>query len=327
MSALVDSSAELDSLYAQANNPPMTDLNDIVVFARVARERSFTRAADALQMPKSTVSERVARLEQRLGVRLLERTTRSIRLTPSGTAYFSRVARVVQELDDAEAAVTAAHNVARGVLRVASPLLFAQVFLADVVSEYLVRFPEVQVELVVADRAFDVVEEGLDAAIHLHVLGAMDAQVVARKLGMGERHCVASPAYLSARGAPRSIEDLAQHDCLASGPSRHATWDFVREGRTRTVAVDARYGVSSVELVHRAALAGHGIAVLPSFLCAGDLAAGRLVDVLDGWSPTEVVVHLVYPSHRHLSARVRAFVDLVVERSPTFPSSLPDSLR
>lgn len=275
-------------------------------------------------MPKSTVSERVARLETKLGVRLLERTTRSLRLTASGTAYFGRVARVVQELEEAEAAVTAAHKVPSGVLRVASPLLFAQVFLADVVSEYLARYREVQVELVVADRSFDVVEEALDVAVHFNVLGQMDAQVVARKLGIGDRRCVASPTYLAARGAPKSPAELAEHDCLTTGPTRHVTWEFEREGRTKSVAITARYAVSAVGLVHRAALAGHGITVLPSFLCATDLATHRLEPVLEGWSPGEVSVHLVYPSHRHLSARVRAFVDLVVERLPSFPSHLVD---
>jgi DNA-binding transcriptional LysR family regulator len=297
------------------------DLNDIMVFVRVARERSFTRAATALGMPKSTVSERVARLEAKLGVRLLERTTRSLRLTASGTAYFGRVSCVVQELEDAEAAVTAAHKVPRGLLRVASPSLFAHVFLADVLSEYLTRYPDVQVELVLADRPFDVVEEALDVAIHLQMHGAMDANVVARKLGIGERNCVASKEYVAARGTPKTPADLTHHDCLMSGQTRTATWDFEREGQLESVSVTARYAVSAVDLVHRAALRGHGIAVLPSFLCANDVATGKLVLVLEGYTAAEVVVHLVYPSHRHLSARVRAFVDLVVERLPSFPSS------
>jgi len=298
----------------------MTNLNDILVFARVAHERSFTKAAQTLGMPKSTVSERVARLEAKLGVRLLERTTRSLRLTASGSAYFARVSRIVQELDEADAAVTAAHAMPRGLLRVGSPLLFAQVFLADVTSEYLARYPDVQVELVVADRAFDLLEEGLDVAVH--VLGAMDAQHVARKLGIGERVCVAAPGYVAARGMPAAPADLGEHDCLASGPSGQVTWTFEREGASHAIAIVARYAVSSIELVHRAALAGHGIAVLPSFLCANDLERGKLVPVLREWSPGEVSVHLVYPSSRHLAARVRAFVDLVIERLPAFPSSV-----
>jgi DNA-binding transcriptional LysR family regulator len=151
----------------------------------------------------------------------------------------------------------------------------------------------------------------------------MDVQVVARKLGIGARVCVASPAYVAARGSPKSPDELVDHDCLVVGPSRLITWPFEHDARTHAIAVTARYAVSSVELVHRAALAGHGITVLPTFLCAGDLATGRLVAVLDGWSPGEVAVHLVYPSHRHLPLRVRAFVDLVVERMPSFPHASP----
>jgi DNA-binding transcriptional LysR family regulator len=303
----------------------MADLNDIVVFAKVAREGSFSRAARALGMPRSTVSERVARLESTLGVRLLERTTRSLRLTASGSAYFGHVSRIVQELEEAEAAVTAAHKSPRGVLRVASPLLFAQVFLAEVVSEYLARYPDVKIELIVADRAFDVLDEGLDVAVH--ALGTLDAQLVARKLGIGERYCVASPAYLEARGMPSTPEELRSHACLVIGPERATTWAFESDGATESVTIAARYAVTSVELVHRATLAGHGVAVLPSFLCANDLASGRLVRVLAPWSAGETTVHLVYPSHRHLSARVRAFVELVLERLPAFPSSGVDSRR
>ena len=135
-------------------------------------------------------------------------------------------------------------------------------------------------KLIVADRAFDILEEGLDVAVH--VLGMMDTQLV-------------------------------------NGPIRNVTWRFEREGHTRAIAVLARYAVTSVELVYRAALAGHGLAILPAFLHANDVAGGKLVRVLDGWSTEDTAVHLVYPSHRHLSARVRAFVDLVVERLPVFP--------
>jgi DNA-binding transcriptional LysR family regulator len=149
----------------------------------------------------------------------------------------------------------------------------------------------------------------------------MDAQHVARKLGIGERYCVAAPSYVVARGMPQTPADLGEHDSLVSGPTRQLTWTFEKAGASHAVAVVARYAVSSLELVHRAALAGHGIAVLPAFLCANDLERGTLVHVLDGWSPGEVAVHLVYPSSRHLSARVRAFVDLVIERLPSFPSA------
>mgnify|MGYP001036893956 FL=1 len=296
----------------------MADLNDIAAFTAVARALSFTKAARTLQMPKSTVSERVSRLEARLGVRLLERTTRSLRLTPSGAAYFAQVGRIVHELEEAEAAVTAAHKTPRGVLRIGCPLLFAQSFLSDVVATYLSRYPEAQVELVVADRPFEIVEEALDVAIH--VVGPIDAQLVARKLGIGGRVCVASPAYVEKHGRPGRPLDLAEHACLVNGPTRSMTWTFEREGEAQPVVVNARYAVTSFELVYRATLAGLGYATLPAFLCVNDIESGRLIRVLDDWSAGETTLHLVYPSHRHLAARVRAFVDLVVERLPSFPS-------
>ena len=296
----------------------MNDLNDIMVFARVARERSFTRAAKSLGMPKSTVSERIARLKAQLNVRLIERTTRTLRLTVSGEAYFARVARIVQELEEAEAAVSAAHKLPRGTLRVASPMLFAQVFLADVVSEYLTKFPEVHVELIAADRSFDVLEEKLDVAVH--VLGALDAQLVARKLAIGDRYLVASADYVARHGTPATPPDLLDHACVVVGAACSITWTFEADGQTRAVSLVGRYAVTSIELAHRATVAGHGIALLPAFMCLGELATGRLVRVLEPWrAGGEIAIHLVYPSHRHLPARVRSFVDLVLERLPAFP--------
>ena len=305
----------------------MSDLNDIMVFVRVARERSFTRAGAALGIPKSTVSERVARLEAQLGVRLLERTTRSLRLTESGNEYYARVEKVVNDLEEAEAAVTAAHNTPRGVLRIGSPLLFAQIFLGDVIADYMKQFPDVQVELVAADRAFDVLQEELDVAIH--VLGQMDAQIIARKLGVGERFCVATPEYLAKRGVPKTPADLADHSCIANGPTRSVTWTFERDRQTRPVSILARYCITSISQVQQAALAGLGITVLPSLICATELENGRFVRVLEDWTVPDTVVHLVYPSHRHLSARVRTFVDFVVERLPSLPEKLfgPQSVR
>jgi DNA-binding transcriptional LysR family regulator len=153
----------------------------------------------------------------------------------------------------------------------------------------------------------------------VHIVGPIDAQLVARKLGIGGRVCVASAAYVRDRGRPESPRELADHACVVNGPARNVTWTFEREDETTAVPIRARYSVTSYELAYRATLAGVGFAVLPAFLCTDDLAQGRLVRALEGWSAGETVAHLVYPSHRHLAARVRAFVDLVVERLPAFP--------
>src|SRR5450432_2825569 len=179
----------------------MQDLNEIAIFARVVREQSFTKAARALGIPKSTVSERVSRLEERLGVRLIERTTRHVRPTAAGAAYYERAARIVAEIEEADAAVTDIHRSPKGLLRVASPLLFGHAFMGDFVAEFLVTHPEIEVELIVADRRFRVVEEGLDLAIH--VLGSIEASLIARKIGTAERMCVANPSYLEKHPPPK----------------------------------------------------------------------------------------------------------------------------
>jgi len=295
----------------------MQDLNEIAIFARVVKEESFTKAAHALGLPKSTVSERVSRLEERLGVRLLERTTRHVRPTAAGAAYYERAARVVAEIEEANAAVTDIHRSPKGLLRIGSPLLFGHAFLGDFVAQFLVAHPEVEVELIVADRRFDVVEEGLDLAVH--VIGPIEASLIARKIGSAERMCVASPAYLAQREAPKAPKDLLKHSCLVSSNDRRATWVFSKEGRSESIAIQGRYSVNSVQLALNAALRGAGIAVLPAFFCVEALRAGHLSPVLEGWSLGRSEIHVVYPGSRHLSARVRLFVDALIDRFTHLP--------
>ncbi|HET7538787.1 MAG TPA: LysR family transcriptional regulator [Polyangiaceae bacterium] len=295
----------------------MQDLNEIAIFARVVKEESFTKAARALGLPKSTVSERVSRLEERLGVRLLERTTRHVRPTAAGAAYYERAARVVAEIEEANAAVTDIHRSPKGLLRIGSPLLFGHAFLGDFVAEFLVAHPEVEVELIVADRRFDVVEEGLDLAVH--VMGPIEASLIARKIGSAERMCVASPAYLCQREPPKAPKELLKHSCLVSSNDRRATWVFSKEGRSESIAIQGRYSVNSVQLALSAALHGAGIAVLPAFFCAEALRAGHLAPVLEDWSPGRSEIHVVYPGSRHLSARVRLFVDALIDRFTRLP--------
>jgi DNA-binding transcriptional LysR family regulator len=295
----------------------MQDLNEIAIFARVVREESFTKAARALGLPKSTVSERVSRLEERLGVRLLERTTRHVRPTPAGAAYYERAARVVAEIEEANAAITDIHHSPKGLLRVGSPLLFGHAFLGDFVAEFLVRHPEVEVELIVGDRRFDVVEEGLDLAIH--VLGPIEASWVARKLGSADKLCVASPTYLARHGAPTIPKDLLDHSCIVSTSDRRANWIFSKEGRSESISIQGRYSVNSVQLALTAALRGAGIAVLPAFFSSGALRAGHLSPVLEDWTLGHSDIHVVYPGNRHLSARVRLFVDELIDRFTSLP--------
>jgi DNA-binding transcriptional LysR family regulator len=306
--------------------PRVLELNDMVVFARVVREGSFTGAARALGIPKSTVSQRVARLEARLGVRLLQRTTRSVRCTDAGLAYSERCARIVAAAEEADAAASEGHGSLRGRIRVCATQIFAHFFLPSVVAEYMRAHPEAEVDVVLRDGPVDVVEEGLDLAIR--VGRVTRSGVVARRIGVADQVLCASPAYARAHGLPRTPGELQRFECilyegLAAVP---ATWRLERGREVHPVRPRGRLTVGSIPLAHRAALDGLGIATIPRFLCADDCRAGRLVPVLDGWTSMRVPIHVVYPTRRHMPGRVRAFLDLLVARfagATRWPTAAP----
>lgn len=281
-------------------------LDEMAVFVSVVSAGSFTAAAKALSMPNSTVSRRVANLEARLGVRLLERTTRSMRLTEVGEEFYARATAVVRDARDAEAAARERDSVPRGLLRISAPALFSQAKLLPAVVEYLRRFPECEVDLVPTARRVDLVSEGFDLAFRGGDLD--DSSLVARKLDLGPAVICASPAYLSNRGTPERPSDLASHDCICWGSHSGPTWQFQR---ARPVDVRGRLTVGTPELAHAAALRGAGIARLPGFLIQPDVAEGRLVPLLQRWAGSTVFLHALFPSKRHLSPKIRAFLDIV----------------
>ncbi|MEZ4325012.1 MAG: LysR family transcriptional regulator [Polyangiales bacterium] len=284
----------------------MADLNELQVFAQVAALGSFTRAAAELDMPKSTVSRKVSELEARLGVRLLQRTTRKLSLTEAGHTYFAHAQRVLAELEEAELAVTRMQDAPRGLLRVTAPLNFNH--LAPVVAVFLQRFPEVQVELVCADRVVDLVHEGFDVAVRVGALS--DSSLIARSLGSVESHLVASPAFLAAHGAPANPSELSRLPALGFGVgSMRPTFRLVRAGAEVAVQVTPRLVVNDFVFLDEAARAGLGVALLPLFRCAEDLESGALVRVLPEWCSPPIPLHAVYPSTRHLSPKVSAFLD------------------
>lgn len=282
------------------------DLNALRVFAKVVEAGSFVGAARELDLPKSTVSRRVAALEARLGARLLQRTTRKLSLTDAGRAYYEHAARALAEVDAAERAVTQLAEVPRGKLRVTTPLNFG--FLAPIVADFAIRYPEVEVELVGTDRVIDLIEEGFDLAIRAGKL--RDGSLVGRRIGALERYLVASPGYVKRHGRPKQPEDLRDHECLIfGGSSDGATWKLVRGGQTRTVRVTGRLVVNDFEFLDEAARRGLGLALLPVHRCADDLRDGTLVRVLPDWCAPGQPLSAVYPSARHLAPKVRAFLD------------------
>ncbi len=295
------------------------DLNDILVFTKVVQAGTFVGAARALGMPKSTVSRKVSELEERLGARLLQRTTRKLNLTDVGRTYYQHAARVVAEVEEAERVVTKMQEAPCGLLRVTMPLNFG--FLAPIMASFMQRYPEVQLELVGADRIIDLIEEGFDVAIRAGDLH--DSSLVARSLGTLKSFLVASPAFLKRHGTPKKPEDIEPLQTVVFGAGTERTgFRLIREGKAITVRVKPRLIVNDYEFLDEAARSGLGIAVLPLFRCIDDLRKKKLVRVLPEWFAREIPLHVVYPSTRHMSPKVKAFLDHVREQMTPPPWEL-----
>jgi DNA-binding transcriptional LysR family regulator len=295
------------------------DLNEILVFTRVVQAGSFTTAARVLGMPKSTVSRKVSDLEERLNARLLQRTTRKLSLTDAGRTYFDYGARIVAELEDAERAVGSLQTTPRGLLRVTAGV--NSTYLGDIVADFLQRYPEVRLELLCTGRSVDLVEERFDLGIRAGALA--DSTLIARSLGKVSWYLVATPAYLKKRGRPRSPDDLKGHDCLLFGAgSAMVTLRLESDDQAAQVAVPARMLVSDFDILHAVAAAGIGIALLPAFRCLDDLRAHRLEHVLRDWSAPPTPIHAVYPTSRHVSPKVKAFVEHLQQRMTPPPWEL-----
>jgi DNA-binding transcriptional LysR family regulator len=282
------------------------DLNEIAIFTRVVQAGSFTAAAKLLGMPKSTVSRKVSDLEDRLRARLLQRTTRKLSLTDAGRTYFDYGVRIVHELEAAEHAVGSLQDQPRGALRVTAGV--NQSWLGSIVADYMKRYPDVQLELVCTGRSVDLVEERFDVGIRYGALA--DSSLVARRLGSVASFLAASPAYLKKRRRPRTPDELQQHDCLLFGSGSTTVAIRLDRGEESVqTSVHARLLVNDIDIVHAAAAAGRGIALIPAFRCSEELRAGRLERVLREWNAPSIPVHVVYPTARHLSATVKSFVE------------------
>lgn len=300
------------------------DLSQIFVFARVAECGSFSAAARLLGMPKSTVSRKVSELEERLGARLVQRTTRKLSLTDAGRTYHRHAARIMAELEDADAAVSQMQSEPRGLLRVTAPLSFSM--LGPMITDYMAQHPRVQVHLVCTDRVVDLVEEGFDLAIRAGRLA--DSSLIARPLGKLRWVVVAAPDYCARHGVPRTPAELERHVCIAfgSGPTPNV-WTLHAGEKTASVRVTPCLTVNEVDIMRDAARGGIGVAMLPDYACAAELRSGALRRVLPNWSSTEVPVNAVYPTARHLSPKVASFIALLGARLPTMTGSAAGTLR
>jgi DNA-binding transcriptional LysR family regulator len=277
-------------------------------FVRVAEAGSFVRAAGQLAISTTSVSRQVADLEAHLGARLLNRTTRRLALTDTGRAYLDRARALLEDLDEAEAAAAAATREVSGRLRVNAPLSFGTRHLAPLIARYCEAHPRVELDVTLSDRIVDLVEEGYDLAVR--IAAELNPTLVARRLAPARLVLVAAPAYLARHGTPRRPADLTRHRCLGYSYLRGGTeWQLGGRGGPHIVPLSGPLTANNGDLLHEAALAGLGIALLPTFLCGDALRGGRLAALLPEHPPPELAIHAVYASRRHLSARVRSFVD------------------
>jgi DNA-binding transcriptional LysR family regulator len=291
----------------------LDELTAITIFVKVVEENGFSSAARSLNLSTSYVSRQLSSLEHRLGVRLLNRSTRRQSLTPVGVLFYRNCASILAQLEEAELAVTQMQSVPRGLLRVSSPVAFGTMFIAPAVAELMGRYTDLEIELTLDDRRVNPAEEGFDVVIRLGETGGRD--LLSREICPMSRMLVAAPAYVTAHGHPSSAEELAPHAALINDQEGSgSTWQLHGQGSIETVTVTPSL-TSNNDLVLRAAcLAGRGIAYLPDFLVRPDVAAGRLVHLLPDCVEETVGVHALYPEQKHLSARIRLFIDLMVEQ-------------
>lgn len=287
---------------------------ELSAFVRVVDRGSQSAAARELGMTPAMVGRYVRALEDRLGTRLLNRTTTRQSLTEAGALFHARAVSVLELLDAAEAAIADRQEVPRGQLRISAPMVFGTRYLAGWLADFHQRNPSVRVELSLNDRQVDVVEEGYDVAVRIAALA--DSTLVARRLAPCRIVVCAAPSYLARRGVPQSPEELLGHDCLhysysSAGPS----WNFIGPGGRRTaVAVAGPLVANNGDALLQAAIEGAGIVIQPTFIAGDALRAGRLVQLLPAWAVPAIAIYAVYPSTRHLAPKVRAFVDFLAGR-------------
>ncbi|OHC77412.1 MAG: hypothetical protein A3B62_06745 [Rhodospirillales bacterium RIFCSPLOWO2_01_FULL_65_14] len=283
---------------------------EMEVFSKVVAAGSLSAAARELGLSPALISRRLAGLEARLGVRLINRTTRSLRLTDEGAGYYDTCTRVLAEIEEADAAVSAGRVEPQGALKVAMPASFGHQHLAPLIPEFASRYPQVRLALSLSDRNVNVIEEGFDLAIRIAHLE--DSSLAARRLAPNRRVVCASPAYLERHGTPRTPQDLAQHNCLTANDFV-MNWDYKEpDGRPGSVRVSGRYACDNWEVLREWALAGMGVALKSTWDVYRHIEDGSLVSVCPGYTfGSDVAIYAVYPHRRFLPAKTRVFIEFL----------------
>jgi len=290
----------------------MESLTRIRAFLQVVEHGGFSAAARATGRSKALISKYVRELEDELGTRLLNRTTRKLSPTEAGSAYYTEAQALVQRLDELNESVLDSHSRPRGRLRVTAPRTAGEGELGHAIMEFVRAYPEIELDLSLDDRHVDLVEEGYDVAVRITTLA--DSSLIARRLSpFGVATC-ASPDFLERHGTPATPDNLDAYPCIIDTNNKLISkWGFIVDGKTVTVPISGPIRVNSPMAARQAALSGLGLALIPRILVWKDLEDGRLIEVLEDYAFTELGVHVVYPHRRHLSGKVRAFVDFLVK--------------
>jgi DNA-binding transcriptional LysR family regulator len=292
---------------------------ELLVFNAIVKHASYVRAADELALSPSGVSRIITRLEERLGARLVQRTTRRLSLTEAGAAFHARTSQILQDLADAEAEVQKATLQPKGTLKLTASIVFGQLYLAPLFGELLARFPELSIDLTLTNRYVDLIEEGMDLAIRIGSLA--DSALIARRLCTNRRVLVASPGYLERWGTPASLADLSRHQCmLFTGFPRPSEWKLIGPEGSVSVSIAGRVTTNNVETLTSAAKQGLGITVGATLSVAPALLSGELVRVLSDYEFEQTAVSAVYTSSRQLSTKIRAVVDFLAQKITDPPS-------
>lgn len=282
------------------------DLNEVAIFIKVIQTRSFSQAALQLGMPNSTVSSKISSLEKRLGITLIQRTTRRLNITAAGEAYYKRCVKGIQEIELAENELASNQNEPQGLIRITAPVELGNTLLPEIVSRYIKQYPKVSVELILTDRTTDLLTENIDLAIRA---GHMkDSTLIVKKLGAVSFAAFASLKYLKLNGNPLHPKELKNHQCLHFTPQGISEWKLVSSKGLQVVPAPGRVFINDLNIVKGFAIAGQGIALLPTFNCYADILAGKLVRILPEWRTQVSPVHFAYPGQKFVTSKLSAFI-------------------
>ena len=295
----------------------MQDLNDLYYFSIVVEKGGFAAAGRALDIPKSRLSRRIAQLEDRLGVRLLQRSTRRFAVTDAGQRFYQHCQSVIAEAQAAEDAVAQLTTEPRGLVRISCPVSITQNVMTTILPEFCEKYPQVRILILSTNRRIDLINEGVDVAIRVRFKLDTDADLVLRTFGRTSSFLVASPGYLREKGRPQHPQDLTKYDTISISELENQSWEFSKSaGETFRLEHAPRVMCGDFPLVLASAARGLGVALLPESVCTRAIAAGELEVVLPEWSPPEGIVHCVFPSRRGLLPAVRALIDWLAEKMP-----------